>query len=132
MRYQGGFFTNWPTAIIWSFIKVTFFLMYIQIIRPFKWLRYCSYAGAVVTLLFYFSILVATFAWTIPNPGQTLAESLQNPREARATNITIPLGSVGIILNVYILLLPIAGVSRLQLPLRRKIDVMAVFLTGFV
>ena len=129
---EGGFFANWPIPIIFTFVKVTFFLMYIQIFRPFKWLRYLSYAGAIVTILFYFSALVATLAWQIPSPGQTLVASLQNPRTARAFNITYPVGSVGLALDVYILILPIAGVSKLQLPFRRKIGVMAVFLTGFM
>lgn len=106
--------------------------MYIQIFRPFKWLRYSSYAGAIITVLFYFSILVATLTFTVPSPGQTLAEHQQTPREAKATQVTIPVGSVGLAIDVFILILPIVGVSKLQLPLRRKIGVMAVFLTGLM
>ena len=104
--------------------------MYIQIFRPFKWLRYSSYAGAIVTVLFYFSILIAILAFTDPSPGQTLAEHQQTPREAKATNVTIDVGSVRLAIDVFTVILPIVGVSKLQPAFRRKIGVMAVFLTG--
>ena len=106
--------------------------MYIKTFRPFKWLRYSSYAGAIITVLFYFSILFAILAFRVPSPGQILAEHQQTPREAKATNVTIHVGSVRLAIDVFIVILPIVGVSRVQLPLRRKIGVMAVFLTGLI
>ena len=118
------------TTIIWPFAKLTFFLLYIQIFRPIKWLRYCSYAGAIVNVLFYFSIFVATMAFTAPAPGQTILEAVQSSRQIKALSTSLPVACMSFVLDVYILLLPIAGVSKLQLPLRRKLGVMAVFFTG--
>jgi hypothetical protein len=97
-----------------------------------KWLRYCSYAGATINVLFYFSIFVATLAFTAPGPRQTWQEAFKNPREQGALKVTLPIASISLILDVYILVLPIAGVSKLQLQTRRKIGVMSVFLTGFM
>ena len=127
---QTGFFVNWVTAIVWPFAKLSFFLLYIQLFRPMKWLRYCSYAGATVNVLFYASVLIATFAFTVPGPGQTLQQVVQSPREARARTLPIPVASMSLVLDVYILILPVAGVSQLQLPIRRKVGVIAVFFTG--
>lgn len=94
-----------------------------------EWLRYCC---ATVNVLFYFSVIVATFAFTIPAPGETMAKHIQLPRQAHSLDLTIPVASMSLVLDVYILILPIAGVSRLQLTGRRKIGIMAVFLTGVV
>ena len=101
--------------------------MYTQIFRPFKWLRYSSYAGAIVTVLFYFSILIAILAFTVLSPGQTWAEHWQTPRETKGTNVTIHVGSVHLAIDAFIVILPIFGVSMLQPPLRTEIGVMAVF-----
>ncbi len=127
-----GFFTNWITAIIWPVIKLSFFLMYIQIFRPMKWLRYASCVGAAVNVLFYISILAATLAFTAPAPGQTLEQSVQSPRQVRVLSLSIPVACMSLVLDFYILLLPIAGVAKLQLPTQKKAWVMAVFLTGFM
>ena len=127
---QSGFFTNWLTAIVWPFAKLSFFLLYIELFRPMKWLRYCSYAGAVVNVLYYFSILVATLVFTAPAPGQTLQQSVQSQRQAKALTMPVPIASMNLVLDVYILVLPIAGVSKLQLATRRKIAVIGVFSTG--
>lgn len=127
-----GFFTNWISAIIWPVIKMSFFLMYIQIFRPMKWLRYASYAGATVNVLFYISILAATLAFTAPAPGQTLEQSVQSPRQVRVLSLSIPIACMSLVLDVYILVLPIAGVAKLQLPTRTKVWVMAIFLTGLM
>ena len=97
-----------------------------------KWLRYCSYAGAIVNVLFYTSILVATFAYSLPAPGETMLEQSRSSRNLGSLRLTLPLGFMGLILDLYILVLPIAGVSKLQLPTRKKIGVIAVFLTGLM
>lgn len=106
--------------------------MYIQIFRPMRWLRYSCYVGATFNVLFYTAILATTLALTAPGPGQTFQEVVQSPRQDKANKMPIAIGSVSLALDVYILILPISGVSKLQLPLRRKIGVMAVFLTGLM
>ena len=120
------------TAIVWPFAKMTFLLLYIQLFWPMKWLRFASYAGVVVNILYYLSILIATLALTVPHPGQSLLQTVQSSRQAKALKMAVPTASINLALDVYILVLPIAGVSKLQLPTRRKLGVMAVFMTGFM
>ena len=95
-----------------------------------KWLRYSCYAGMTFTILLYTAILAATLALTIPGPGQTFLQTVESSRGTESVNMTIYVGSFSLTLDIYILVLPIAGVSKLQLPLRRKLGVIAVFLTG--
>ena len=106
--------------------------MYLQIFRPMKRLRYGSYVGAVVNVLFYVCILIVTLAYTVPAPGQTWQESIQTARSVHSVTMSPYVSSGSLVLDVYILVLPIAGVSKLQLTIRRKMGVIVIFLTGLM
>lgn len=106
--------------------------MYIQLFRPIRSLRYCAYVGAVVDVLFYLAVLITKLALTIPGPGRTFQEQFNSPRQAKMGSFVLPTVWINLVLDVYILVLPIAGVSKLQLPLKRKIGVLAIFMTGLV
>ncbi|CAD6591540.1 MAG: hypothetical protein ASARMPREDX12_005214 [Alectoria sarmentosa] len=127
-----GLFSDWVPNIIWPFAKLSFLLLYIQLFRPMKWLRYSAYAGVVVNVLFYTSMLALYLAFTIPHPGQTLQQSVQSSRQAHELAVALPRACVNFVLDVYILILPIAGISRLQLPIKKKLGVIAIFLTGLI
>ena len=114
------------------FAKLTFFLLYIHLFRPMAWLRYTSYAGATFTVLFYTALIIFTLTLTAPAPNQSWQEASQRPGQDVCLRATVGLACVGLVLDIFILLLPIAGVSRLQLSRKRKIGVIAVFMTGFM
>lgn len=70
------------------------------------------------------------FYFTTPAPGQTWAESLQAPRYAKEFDVSVPVTAFGLALDICIFVLPMTGVSGLQLSNQRKLGVMAIFLTG--
>ena len=109
---------------------MTFFLLYIQLFSPMRWLRYSSYAGATFTALFYTAIVIWTLAVTSPAPGESWQKAA--PKGHKTLRDTVWIASVGLVLDVYILLLPITGVSQLQMSRRRKLGVMMVFSTGLM
>ena len=117
-------------SIILPFIKLSFFLMYLQIFRPMKWLRYGAYIGAVVNVLFYLCILIVTLVLTVPAPGQTWQEAIQTNRSVHSVTVAMYSSSGSLLLDIYILVLPVAGVSKLKLTAKRKLGVIAIFLTG--
>ena len=96
------------------------------------WIRYTSYAGATFTVLFYTGLIISTLTLTAPAPNQSWQEASQRPGHDAVLRATVGLACVGLVLDIFILLLPIAGVSRLQLSGKRKIGVVAVFMTGFM
>lgn len=112
------------------FPKLTFFLLYLQLFRPIVWLRYASYVGATFTVLFYTALIIYTLAVTTPAPKQSWQEASQRPAQKAVLRPTVGLACVGLVLDIFILVLPITGVSRLQLSRKRKIGVISVFLTG--
>ena len=97
-----------------------------------KWLRYCSYAGLAVTSTFYLAVVIFTLVLTAPTPGQSWQQASQRPGHEAILKATVGIACVGLVLDVYILVLPIAGVRQLQLSRKRKIGVIMVFLTGFL
>lgn len=111
-------------------IKLTFFLVYFQIFRPFKWLRTCVYIGASITTAFYFATFIY---WTVsitPRRGQSFAEVAVSPAEFKSLRLSVPIAAVGLGTDLYLLILPITAVLQLKLPTRRKVGVIMIFLTG--
>lgn len=117
-----------PPAMI--FTKLTFFFMYLQIFRPLKWLRICVYLGAMVTTMFYVATEVFGIVMMTPRKGKAFTTVAASPREAKVLVLCVPLASVGLGIDVYLLVLPITAVMQLQMPFRRKIGVVLIFLTG--
>ena len=67
-----------------------------------------------------------------PFPGETFLEQVQSPRQALNFKIVLPIACMSLVIDVFILILPIAAVSKLQLSLSRKLGIMATFLTGIM
>ena len=95
-----------------------------------KWLRYSSYAGATFTALFYAVLVVLTLSVTSPAPGETWQKAAHGNQGMLPEAVRI--ACVGLVLDIYILLLPIAGVKQLQMSRKRKLGIIAVFSTGLL
>ena len=97
-----------------------------------RWLRICAYIGLVVTTAFYFGMTVAQFTFGTPRPGETWYSHQQTQNETNSLKMSVPQSAVGLAIDLYILILPMMAVSKLQLPLRRKIGVALIFMTGLL
>lgn len=104
--------------------------MYLYIFGPLRWLRLCAYVGAAITTAFYTGMTVASFVIASPRPGETWAEHLYGKEIRKSIDLPIPTSSFGVVIDLVILVLPITAVMQLQLPTRRKIGVILVFMTG--
>ncbi len=65
-----------------------------------------------------------------PKKGKTFASMAASPAEYEVLVLSVPIAAVGLGIDVYLLVLPITAVLQLQLPTRRKIGVILIFLTG--
>ncbi len=119
------------TTIVFLFLKLTFMLLYLQIFRPNLWLRYGCYLGIGTMTLFYMGIWIAQIYLTSPKPGQSWQDDFKSPRYLKSLDIAVPLTAASLVFDVYIMVLPIAGVMQLQMSLRRKLETSAMFVTGF-
>ena len=123
---------GWLTPIVYLFLKDTFFILYLYIFKPLRWMRICAYTAAAITTTFYVSMSVAALTLTTPRRGETWREHLSSTDELQAATLVVPTSSFGVVVDLVILLLPIIAVMRLQLPTRRKIGVICVFMIGLL
>lgn len=115
------------TEVALLFAKVTFFLMYLDIFKPMRWMRISSSIGAITTAVFYIGIIIANLVISTPSHGETWAEV---SIKAGALVLSVPQAAVGLAIDLYILFLPMIAISKLQLNPRRKLGVNLVFMSG--
>lgn len=107
-------------------------ILYLQIFGPMRWMRACCYFGLFFMTGFYIPFWIVQMYDTTPAPGETWQQNFADPRFARTVTLSLPLGCVSLVSDVYIYVLPILGVSQLQMSRRRKFEVALVFMTGLV
>lgn len=112
------------------FLKLTFFLMYLHIFRPMRWLRICGYIGALFTTICYGCLTIMAFIFSTPGRGETWFSHQLTPYERHALAMSVPQAVADLAIDLVILILPIIAVTQLQLPTRRKIGVILIFMTG--
>ena len=117
------------TEVALLFAKITFFLMYLDIFRPMQWMKVLSILGAIITTAFYVSIFIANFIITTPLHGETWVEATF---KTRSLVLAVPQAAVGLVLDLYILILPMIAISKLQLTPRRRLGVNLIFMSGAV
>ena len=75
--------------------------------------------------MFYLAVTIIQAVLLTPGSSQSYTSiTVMNPAVPR---LSYAIGISGVISDLYILMLPLAGVLQLQLPTRRKIGVMLVF-----
>ena len=76
------------------------------------------------------AVLGELIAYT-PRPDQTWYQYFQASQEIEGgINVSMALAAWAIASDIYLLVLPIAGVARLQVSAKRKFAIMMAFLTG--
>ncbi|THV45534.1 hypothetical protein BGAL_0477g00040 [Botrytis galanthina] len=116
-----------PTLLL---TKLTLFLLYLDLFRPFKWLRICVYIGISITVLFYSTTGILMIIWSSPHAGETWQTHLFTMEQQYAQIYASPWSAVGLGIDLFLLGLPLKAVGKLCLPWRRKVAVGIVFLTG--
>ena len=106
--------------------------MYRQIFRPMRWMRISALAGIFVTTVFYVSMTVCLLVFATPYKGETWLSHSNTSRERLNLKFSVPQSAVGLAIDLYILILPIAAVNKLQMAARRKLAIIIVFGTGLL
>ena len=118
--------------LVWI-IKFSLFLMLLELFGLLTWLKISVWLGIVVTGLFYFAYLVTTLALCAPKGEQTrlaYLTILQTPRCQQNPATILSVGVMNAVSDIYLLLLPLPVIWGLQLPMTKKVGVLAIFLTG--
>lgn len=121
--------TTYP-PITWI-VKVSLFILFMDIFGPVRWLRYMAIIGMIVTGLFYATTSIVFASWCIPRRHQSYFDAMNSHRCAQSFRVMIIMGAVNVLSDFYLLFLPLPAVWSLNLPFRKKLAISAIFLTGF-
>lgn len=105
-------------------------MLYLRLFDSKLWFRYASWVGIVSAFVIYIHSVPLIASFCVPRNGDRWASLATFARCKRASADALAQGAGNIALDMYLLLLPLPVICRLQMPLKRKIGVAAVFLFG--
>lgn len=114
--------------------KLSLLVFYYRIFNPSKFAKIVIWVGMTVTSLFYLIMIITTLVYMIPRPGDGgWASSKNNARMAEpSSQILATLGVGSTVTDFYVFLVPLYLCQKIHMPIRRKIGVSCVFLTGIL
>lgn len=98
-------------------------------------MKWNIYIAAAITTIFYLAVTVILLVLMTPKPGMSFFEALIKAfmtKASPALNTTFAMSYFNIFSDIYIIILPISAVMRLNLGKRRKFGVIIVFLTALL
>ena len=111
-------------------IKSTLFIQYYAIFWPLRWVRISVWIGASLSILFYTVIAIVAFVLNSPWPGESMLDAILSWHYSAFSRFSIPIGVIGMLVDIYLLVLPIKAVSTLNIRTGKKIGLIVIFLTG--
>lgn len=114
-------------------VKLSLFLLIRRIFRPNRITQALIWVGIALALLFYFITFVITLAWCAPVPGRSpIASASAGSCQGGVQTTSIVQAGFNVASDVYLLLVPAPVIFDLQMPIKRKLAIMTVFMTGLL
>lgn len=111
--------------------KLSLFLLYYRLFARHQWIRYLVYIGIGSTAAMYTAGTIVYGYLCLPRHGQSWFEASLSPRcSKQIIMIAYVQSPFGILSDLYLLFLPLPAVWQLQLPLRKRLGIAGIFLTG--
>lgn len=119
-----------PLAI--SFSKGAILLLYRQIFSIHRKIRIAVNIGLVFNFMIYGVSLIIVPYFEAPHIGETFADLLINLRPAKIIVTGAEQGSLAVLLDLYIFILPIPALAGLKLPRDKKLKLLMIFGIAFL
>ena len=112
-------------------IKLSLFLLYHRLFAVHQWMRYLVYLGIGSMGVVYLVCMILFGYLCIPRPGETWIEAALSSRyHTQFDLISYVLGPFNLLSDLFLLLLPLPPIYQLHMPLRKRIAIAGIFLTG--
>lgn len=121
---------NISSYLAFFFSRMPVFALYLRIFGHMKAVRIACWAGIVLAFFIYMHALPVTAVFCVPRDGDSWISINTFMRCSQAKIDAIVFGVGNIVMDLYVIILPIPLVAKLQMSTRRKLGVLAVFLTG--
>lgn len=114
-----------------SFAKASLFMLYYQLFKLRKSIRYAVIFGITFSILMSLITMILSIIFCSPKMGHPwdLALGVKCLRTELSAFI---LGITNLILDIYMLILPIPVILHLQLSAKKKVGILAIFMVGFL
>ena len=116
------------------FVKLSLFLLYLQLFKPHKVTRWLVYGGISICGLFYSVSIIINCVIIMPTRDQPDTTTGWRTRMTETYDFNkktlIAQATFGTLSDIYLLMIPLRSIFQLQLPMNRKFGVSAVFLIG--
>ena len=111
--------------------KLSLFLLYYRLFARHQWIRYMVYLGIGSALAMYTAGMIVYGYLCLPRRGQSWIEAgLSSRCHGQFIMIGYVRGPFNVLSDIFLLLLPLPAVWQLHLPLRKKLGISGIFLTG--
>lgn len=113
------------------FAKLSLFLLYHRLFRIQKSIRYAIIFGIIFSFLNFSSQLIVSAIFCTPKVGHPWDLAVA-AKCSRGEASVVVLGVGNLILDIYLLILPIPVILPLKLSVKKKIGVFAIFMAGLL
>lgn len=86
--------------------------------------------GATISTAFYIAVTITAFVLNSPWPQESLLEDVLSWHYLKFAQFSIPTGIIGMLVDWYLLVLPIPAVLTLQMSTAKKLGILIIFMTG--
>ena len=112
--------------------KLALFLLYYRIFGLSRWTRIAIYFGIVFTGLYYLASIIVLIVLCIPRRNESWTANPYVARCERAEVMGDVQGIFGLVSDLFIFVLPLPVLFRLQMSLKKKVGITAIFCTGLM
>ncbi|KAI0117411.1 hypothetical protein F4814DRAFT_416204 [Daldinia grandis] len=120
------------SAVSTMLVKVSLLVLYLRIFNPVRQVTITIYVCTGVIVSFYLATMIAELVVGVPKAGSEGWQEAQARYGPFGLNVSVVRGVFGIISDFAILFIPLAQVMKLYLPLRKRIILAGIFLTGLL
>ena len=111
--------------------KLSLFLLYYRLFARHQWIRYLIYIGIGSVAAMYTASMIVYGYLCLPRSGQSWIEAgLSSRCHKQFIMIGYVRGPFNVLSDLYLLFLPLPAVWQLHLPLRKRVGIAGIFLTG--
>lgn len=122
-------------GLVLLFPKCAILLMYRQLFSIHRWIRVSVWVGIVFGIAIYVPSIPFTAIFDAPKVGQTWEDELEYLATSSDNGLIywgLVQSSGSVVLDLFIFFVPMPVLNKLQLPLKRKLELFALFATALL
>ncbi len=130
--YQMLFSQNLFLGPTQFFLKVAILALYLQLFSIYRTMRYAIWAGIIFSGIIYFPHTILVIVFNAPHGGQQWADLATNGMPQKL-GFYAPVHGIGsIVLDIYIFIIPLLMITKLQVTSKKRLQLIGVFITALL